>query len=109
MLLINFYLQISSIQVTWTGWKSDVPTILTLGLTTYSADDRFFVEHARHLQNWSLFIKHVQPTDAGLYECQVSTHPPTSSFIKLKVKGELVVFMKTKIVPKHNLCPFPAN
>lgn len=74
-------------QVSWTR-KQDVPTLLTVGLTTYSANDRIFVEHIRHLQNWSLVIKHVQPTDAGVYECQVSTHPPTSIFVKLKVTGE---------------------
>nr|XP_022913908.1 lachesin-like [Onthophagus taurus]XP_022913916.1 lachesin-like [Onthophagus taurus] len=59
--------------------------LLTVGLTTYNADDRFMVEHVRHLQNWGLLIKHVQPSDAGLYECQVSTHPPTSIFLELKV------------------------
>ncbi|XP_069672048.1 lachesin-like [Periplaneta americana] len=59
--------------------------LLTVGLATYSSDDRFLVEHARHLQNWGLQIKYVQPRDAGLYECQVSTHPPTSIFVELKV------------------------
>ncbi|KAF5294436.1 hypothetical protein FQA39_LY13421 [Lamprigera yunnana] len=65
--------------------KQEPPALLTVGLTTYSADDRFFVEHVRHLQNWGLLIKHVQLSDEGHYECQVSTHPPTSIFIKLKV------------------------
>ncbi|XP_023705892.1 uncharacterized protein LOC111863630 [Cryptotermes secundus] len=59
--------------------------LLTVGLATYSSDDRFLVEHARHLQNWGLQIKYVQPRDAGWYECQVSTHPPASIFVELKV------------------------
>ncbi|EEB15732.1 transmembrane and immunoglobulin domain-containing protein precursor, putative [Pediculus humanus corporis] len=59
--------------------------LLTVGLTTYSSDERFLVEHARHLQSWGLQIKFVTPNDAGIYECQVSTHPPTSIFVKLKV------------------------
>ncbi|XP_046662473.1 lachesin-like [Homalodisca vitripennis] len=59
--------------------------LLTVGLATYSSDDRFMVEHARHLQNWGLQIHKVQKTDAGMYECQVSTHPPTSIFVELKV------------------------
>ncbi|XP_044735331.1 transmembrane and immunoglobulin domain-containing protein 1-like [Chrysoperla carnea] len=59
--------------------------LLTVGLATYSSDGRFLVEHVRHLQNWALQIKYVQARDAGMYECQVSTHPPTSIFIHLIV------------------------
>ncbi|XP_071053861.1 limbic system-associated membrane protein-like isoform X2 [Onthophagus taurus] len=65
--------------------KVETPSLLTVGLNTYSADERILVEHVRHLQNWGLHIKKVQWSDAGLYECQVSTHPPTSIFIELKV------------------------
>ncbi|XP_019870113.1 zwei Ig domain protein zig-8 isoform X2 [Aethina tumida] len=35
--------------------------------------------------DWTLQIKYVQQRDAGLYECQVSSHPPTSIFIQLNV------------------------
>ncbi|XP_059479354.1 hemicentin-2-like isoform X2 [Neocloeon triangulifer] len=59
--------------------------LLTVGLVTYSSDDRFFVEHTRHLQNWGLKIKSVQQRDSGFYECQVSSHPPTSIFIELRI------------------------
>ncbi|KAL1513624.1 hypothetical protein ABEB36_003013 [Hypothenemus hampei] len=59
--------------------------LLTVGVTTYNTDERFMVGHVRHLQNWGLLIKHVQPSDAGLYECQVSTHPPTGIVVELKV------------------------
>ncbi|KAK9693912.1 Immunoglobulin V-set domain [Popillia japonica] len=59
--------------------------LLTVGLSTYNSDDRFMVEHVRHLQNWGLLIKHVQPSDAGFYECQVSTHPSTSILLELRV------------------------
>lgn len=64
-----------------------------MGVTTYNTDDRFMVEHVRHLQNWGLMIKHVQPSDAGLYECQVSTHPPTSIIVELKVTSKLQITM----------------
>ncbi|KAJ8925603.1 hypothetical protein NQ315_009443 [Exocentrus adspersus] len=63
--------------------------LLTVGLTTYNTDDRFMVEHVRHLQNWGLLIKKVQPSDAGIYECQMSTHPPTSIVVELRVTTAL--------------------
>lgn len=40
------------------------------------------------LQDWTLQVKFVQLRDAGVYECQVSTHPPTSIFLHLHVVGE---------------------
>ncbi|KAJ8925582.1 hypothetical protein NQ315_009422 [Exocentrus adspersus] len=59
--------------------------LLTVGLTTYSSDDRFQAIHLQHSEDWTLQIKFVQQRDAGLYECQVSSHPPTSIFIQLNV------------------------
>ncbi|XP_071450694.1 limbic system-associated membrane protein-like isoform X2 [Hetaerina americana] len=59
--------------------------LLTVGLTTYSSDERYSAVHAQHSEDWTLQIKYVQERDAGLYECQVSSHPPTSIFIDLRV------------------------
>ena len=60
-----------------------------MGLSTYSSDDRFLVEHTRHLGNWALRIKGAREEDEGLYECQITTHPPQSIFVELKVVGKL--------------------
>ncbi|KAG7177509.1 putative lachesin-like 18, partial [Homarus americanus] len=35
--------------------------------------------------DWQLHIRYVQVRDAGAYECQVSSHPPTSLFVHLEV------------------------
>ncbi|XP_045107884.1 uncharacterized protein LOC123502722 isoform X2 [Portunus trituberculatus] len=57
--------------------------LLTVGLHTHSSDDRFSINYVHW--DWQLHIRYVQPRDAGLYECQVSSHPPTSLFVRLKV------------------------
>ncbi|XP_066139234.1 limbic system-associated membrane protein-like isoform X1 [Euwallacea fornicatus] len=75
--------------VTWIRRKDY--HLLTVGLATYSSDERFQAVHLQHsevflaFQDWTLQIKFVQQRDAGLYECQVSSHPATSIFIQLNV------------------------
>ncbi|XP_058451559.1 uncharacterized protein LOC131430523 [Malaya genurostris] len=59
--------------------------LLTVGLSTYSSDERFLVEHIRHMGHWALSIKAVRDEDRGLYECQLSVHPVQSVFIELNV------------------------
>lgn len=74
-------------QVSWIKRKN-VQELLTVGLTTYANDERFQAIHFHHSEDWTLQIKYVQPRDAGVYECQVSTHPPTSIFLLLDVVGK---------------------
>ncbi|XP_042212066.1 uncharacterized protein LOC121859337 [Homarus americanus] len=57
--------------------------LLTVGLHTHSSDDRFSINYVHW--DWQLHIRYVQPRDAGVYECQVSSHPPTSLFVHLQV------------------------
>ena len=37
---------------------------------------------------WSLRIRNVKREDAAVYECQATTHPPQSIFVRLKVVGK---------------------
>jgi hypothetical protein len=46
-------------------------------------------------QDWALHVRHARARDAGLYECQVSTHPPSSLFVELQLVGELFTLRKT--------------
>ncbi|KAF0767348.1 hemicentin-2-like [Aphis craccivora] len=46
--------------------------------------------------DWTLQIKYVQLRDAGLYECQISSHPPKSIFINLKVVGK--IYNRTNLI-----------
>lgn len=70
-------------QVSWIRRKDY--HLLTIGVTTYSSDERFNIIRSEDSEEWPLQIKYVQLRDAGLYECQVSTHPPTSIFVQLDV------------------------
>jgi hypothetical protein len=49
---------------------------------------------------WALRIQRVTPDDAGIYECQATTHPPQSIVTRLKVVGKylLQVFYATIMV-----------
>uniref|UniRef100_A0A8D8RXK3 Ig-like domain-containing protein n=1 Tax=Cacopsylla melanoneura TaxID=428564 RepID=A0A8D8RXK3_9HEMI len=58
--------------------------LLTVGPTTYTGDQRFQALHVKQ-ENWMLQIKYVLKRDAGVYECQVSSHPPMSLFLELRV------------------------
>ncbi|KAL2742253.1 acetylcholinesterase-like isoform X3, partial [Vespula maculifrons] len=78
--------------VSWIKRKA-VQELLTVGLTTYANDERFQATHFHHSEDWTLQIKYVQGRDAGLYECQVSTHPPTSIFLNLEVVG-IIIFIE---------------
>ncbi|KAL7306306.1 hypothetical protein TKK_0001734 [Trichogramma kaykai] len=79
--------------VTWIRRKKDQRELLTVGLQTYASDERFQARHFHHSEDWTLEIKYVQLRDAGLYECQVSTHPPTSIFLRLEVVEIPVLFL----------------
>jgi len=58
--------------------------LLTVGQFTYTPDERFLVRQTNS-NDWSLTIKHVLPSDEGLYECQVNTDPPRSQYYRLSV------------------------
>ncbi|XP_066949411.1 lachesin-like [Macrobrachium rosenbergii] len=81
---------LSDEMVTWL--KRDDDYLLTVGRQVYAAEERFSAVHSDHTEAWELWVKDVQLSDAGQYECQLTTHPPVSFFFILSVtQAEAVV------------------
>ncbi|KAJ8667041.1 hypothetical protein QAD02_008703 [Eretmocerus hayati] len=67
--------------VTWIRRKDR--QLLTVGQNTHSVDKRFMIKHVN--SDWSLLINKVTHEDAGLYECQIATHPVQQYFVRLSI------------------------
>ncbi|XP_017881740.1 protein borderless-like [Ceratina calcarata] len=65
--------------ITWMKLRE----LLTVGTNTHSIDNRFVVMHSS--TDWSLQIRAVTLQDAGIYECQVTSHPVQRNFVRLKI------------------------
>ncbi|KAG7197224.1 hypothetical protein KM043_018351 [Ampulex compressa] len=57
--------------------------LLTIGTSTHSIDGRFSVRHSSI--EWTLHIRTVTLQDAGIYECQVTSHPVQRYFVRLNI------------------------
>uniref|UniRef100_A0A182FS08 Ig-like domain-containing protein n=1 Tax=Anopheles albimanus TaxID=7167 RepID=A0A182FS08_ANOAL len=64
--------------------------ILTVGILTYTNDQRFQSLHTEGSDEWTLRITSPQPRDSGTYECQVSTEPKISQAFRLNVVGKYI-------------------
>lgn len=69
--------------VSWVRYR-DIH-LLTAGKDSYTDDKRFSAHHPIMTNTWQLRIKNVTHSDAGSYECQVSTTPPIGHKIQLSV------------------------
>jgi cell adhesion molecule 4 len=74
-------------QVMWVRRTVDKVSLLTVGNVTYSGDPRLHVTF-QYPNNWRLHINPIKGDDAGLYMCQVSTHPPRVFATNLTVMGK---------------------
>ncbi|KAH0955295.1 hypothetical protein HN011_002645, partial [Eciton burchellii] len=64
-------------------------SLLTVGQHTYTGDSRYTIEF-QYPDNWRLRIKHVNSSDEGQYECQISTHPPKFIHVNLHINAPSV-------------------
>ncbi|CAM1311520.1 Uncharacterised protein g5717 [Pycnogonum litorale] len=59
--------------------------ILTIGTFAYTTDNRYSTMHMENSDDWTLEIQYPEKSDAGIYECQVSTVPKMSLKVQLNV------------------------
>ncbi|XP_037772426.1 uncharacterized protein LOC119568100 [Penaeus monodon] len=62
--------------------------ILTAGIFTYSADERFRVLHPENSNDWTLEIRFATLRDSGVYECHVNSDPKISRHVYLVVSDK---------------------
>lgn len=87
-------------------------SLLTVGNITYSGDPRIKITF-QYPNNWRLHINPLMKEDAGLYMCQVSTHPPKVFATNINVLRKLnhksnffPVDRRTKICEMYSFGPF---
>ncbi|KAG8242008.1 hypothetical protein J6590_074647 [Homalodisca vitripennis] len=70
--------------VSWLRRQEGQLRLVSVGLDIYSGDSRFTVALVEP-NDWTLTLSSAQNTDEGLYECQVSSHPPLVHTLYLQV------------------------
>lgn len=75
--------------VSWVRRKEDDLQLLTVGHHTYSSDSRYSMDF-QYPSNWRLKITYANKRDEGLYECQISTHPPKVNQVQLLINAPQV-------------------
>lgn len=78
---------LSLLQVSWVRRRGEELHLLTIGLDTYASDSRFSLAFEKP-NDWRLLLRSATERDAGLYECQVSAHPPLIRTVHLAVSGK---------------------
>ncbi|KAL5292903.1 hypothetical protein ACFFRR_011582 [Megaselia abdita] len=74
--------------------------LLTVGQHTYTSEKRFAMDF-QYPNNWRLKISNATKSDEGLYECQVSTHPPKVIQVNLHVNAPKVMIVDEYGAPLH--------
>ena len=80
-------------QISWIRYKDT--SLLTVGRYTYTTDLRFEAFHSPHTDDWVVRLKNPQPSDSGIYGCQISTTPHRTQLVYLTVHGKIIFVVLT--------------
>ncbi|XP_076671759.1 zwei Ig domain protein zig-8 [Andrena cerasifolii] len=86
---------LDTLKVSWVRRRGEELHLLTIGLDTYASDSRFTLAYEKP-NDWRLLLSSATERDGGLYECQVSAHPPLIRTVHLTVSVP-----KVEIVDEH--------
>ncbi|CAG5134197.1 unnamed protein product, partial [Candidula unifasciata] len=70
--------------------KVDTDKFLTIGKMAWTPDMEIIVQHVKHseeLDDWTLVLPKVKLSDAGLYECQLTSIGGYHTHVQLNVVG----------------------
>ncbi|GFO16413.1 kin of irre-like protein 3 [Plakobranchus ocellatus] len=88
--------------VVWRNLSSD--GYLTIDKMVWNSDPRVFVDYKLQedgVTTWDLLIKRVRPSDAGMYECQVTTSERIVLNVELKIEDRTTTMKpKTRVMKK---------
>ncbi|KAI4493857.1 hypothetical protein M0804_002033 [Polistes exclamans] len=84
-----------NLKVSWVRRRGEEYHLLTIGLDTYASDSRFSLAF-EDPNDWRLLLRSATERDAGLYECQISSHPPLIRMVHL-----MVSVPRVEIVDEH--------
>lgn len=89
----------------WLRNTTDSAQLLTVGPGTYAGDSRIKVKF-QYPNNWRLSMNPVKASDAGLYMCQISTHPPRTIFANLTVLRKCYFVISTHGTSHYFICHY---
>ncbi|KAI4504356.1 hypothetical protein M0802_000827 [Mischocyttarus mexicanus] len=89
----------TNLKVSWIRRRGEEYHLLTIGSEAYASDSRFSMVFEQP-NNWRLLLRSATERDAGLYECQISAHPPLIRTVHLTIRSRRTLDTRIGTVKK---------
>ena len=77
------------LQVMWR--RNSDPNPLIIGSSSYVQPNKYAIQNSNDPREWNLEISNVQPSDAGVYECQVPSKRVLKHHVLLNVNSKYLI------------------